>query len=154
MDDFTIARVIHVASVLLWIGGVAFVTMVAMPAIWRQSKPDERLSAFHLLESGFAWQAKIWVLLAGASGFWMTWRADLWDRFLDAHFWWMHAMVVIWLLFMIMLFVLEPLFLHRRMAESKNPESDFAKMQRVHFILNILGIITVMGAVAGSHGLI
>ncbi|WP_417595812.1 hypothetical protein [Parasphingorhabdus sp.] len=37
MDDYTIARVVHVASVLLWIGGVAFVTMVAMPAIRRQS---------------------------------------------------------------------------------------------------------------------
>lgn len=154
MDDFTIARVVHVASVLLWIGGVAFVTMVAMPAIRRQSKPDERLSAFHALENGFAWQARIWVLLAGASGFWMTWRADLWDRFLDARFWWMHAMVMIWLLFMIMLFVLEPLFLHRRMAESREPESDFAKMERVHRIFNILGIVTVMGAVAGSHGLI
>ena len=116
MDDYTIARVIHVASVLLWI--------------------------------------RIWVLLAGASGFWMTWRADLWSRFLDAHFWWMHAMVLVWLLFMIMLFVLEPLVLHRRMAESHDPERDFARMQRVHLVLNILGIITVMGAVAGSHGLI
>ncbi|MGB5484138.1 hypothetical protein [Parasphingorhabdus sp.] len=154
MDDFTIARVVHVASVLLWIGGVAFVTMVAMPAIRRQSKPDDRLAAFHRLENGFAWQAKIWVLLAGASGFWMTWRADLWDRFLGAHFWWMHAMAIVWLLFMIMLFVLEPLFLHRRMAESKEPGRDFARLERVHQILNILGIITVIGAVAGSHGLI
>lgn len=154
MDDFTIARVVHVASVLLWIGGVAFVTMVAMPAIRRQSRPDERLSAFHGLENGFAWQAKIWVLLAGASGFWMTWRADLWDRFADPRFWWMHAMVIVWFIFMMMLFMLEPLFLHRRMAESREPERDFARMERVHQILIILGIITVIGAVAGSHGLI
>ena len=154
MDDFTIARVVHVASVLLWIGGVAFVTMVAMPAIRRQSRAEDRLSAFHGFENGFAWQARIWVLLAGASGFWMTWRADLWDRFLDARFWWMYAMVLLWVFFVIMLFVLEPLFLHRRMAESKQPERDFAKMEKVHRILNILGIITVTGAVAGSHGLI
>ncbi len=154
MDDFTIARVVHVASVLLWIGGVAFVAMVAMPAIRRQSQASERLSVFQKFENGFAWQARIWVLLAGASGFWMTWRADLWDRFLDARFWWMHAMVIIWVFFMIMLFVLEPLFLHRRMAESSDPGSDFARMERVHRILNILALVTVMGAVAGSHGLI
>ncbi len=154
MDDFTIARVIHVASVLLWIGGVAFVTMVVMPAIRRQSQADDRLSVFHGFENGFAWQARIWVLLAGASGFWMTWRADSWDRFVDVRYWWMHAMVIIWLLFMIMLFVVEPLFLHRRMAESKEPGRDFEKMERVHRILTILAIITVMGAVAGSHGLI
>ena len=35
MDDFLIARVIHMASIVLWIGGVAFVTTVAMPAIRR-----------------------------------------------------------------------------------------------------------------------
>ena len=154
MDDYTIARVIHVVSVVLWMGGVAFVTMVAMPAIRRRSDADDRLSAFHGLESGFAWQAKIWVLLAGASGLWMTWRVDMWDRFLDVRFWWMHAMVILWLIFMTMLFVVEPLFLHRRMAESKKPGSDFSKMEIVHRVLTVFGIITIMGAVAGSHGLI
>lgn len=154
MDDFTIARVIHVASIVLWMGGVAFVTMVAMPAIKRRSATDDRLSAFHGLESGFAWQAKIWVLLAGASGFWMTWRMDMWDRFLDIGYWWMHAMVILWLIFMAMLFVVEPLFLHSRMDESNKPGSDFAKMEIVHRVLTLFGIITIMGAVAGSHGLI
>ncbi|WP_417614085.1 hypothetical protein [Parasphingorhabdus sp.] len=154
MDDYIIARVIHVASILLWIGGVAFVTMVAMPAIRQQSEPNERLSAFHKLENGFAWQAKIWVLLAGASGFWMVWRAEMWDRFLESHFWWMHAMLILWIIFMVMLFIAEPLFLHRRMAASKTPAEDFSKMEMLHRILTLFGIITVLGAVAGSHGLI
>ncbi|WP_417595810.1 hypothetical protein [Parasphingorhabdus sp.] len=84
----------------------------------------------------------------------MTWRADLWDRFLDIRFWWMLAMIIIWLLFMVMLFVVEPLFLHRRMAESKEPGRDFLKMERLHRVLTIFAMLTVMGAVAGSHGLI
>ncbi|HEY9091938.1 hypothetical protein [Parasphingorhabdus sp.] len=154
MDDYTIARVIHVASIVLWMGGVAFVTMVAMPAIRRQSEGEDRLSVFHGLENGFAWQAKIWVLLAGASGFWMTWRVDLWDRFLDIRYWWMHAMVILWLIFMVMLFIAEPLFLHRRMKESTKPGRDFARMEMLHRVLTLFGIITIMGAVAGSHGLI
>lgn len=154
MDDFTIARVIHVVSVVLWMGGVAFVTMVAMPAIRRNSAGDDRLSVFHGLENGFAWQARIWVLLAGASGFWMTWRMDMWDRFLDIRYWWMHAMVIVWLIFMTMLFVIEPLFLHRRMTNSQKPSSDFGKMEIMHRVLTVFGIITIMGAVAGSHGLI
>lgn len=154
MDDFTLARTVHVAGVLLWIGGVSFVTMVVMPAIRRQSPPDRWLADFHKLESGFAWQARIWVLVAGASGFWMVWRGDLWNRFADLAFWWMHAMLLLWLIFMTMLFVLEPLFLHRRMTEAKTPEADFSRMERVHRILTLLGLITVIGAVAGSHGLI
>lgn len=154
MDDIALARAVHVASVLLWIGGVAFVTMVAMPAIRRQSPPDRRLADFHKLENGFAWQARIWVVVAGASGFWMVWRGGLWNRFANPAFWWMHAMLLLWLIFMAMLFVLEPLFLHRRMAKSKAPEADFSRMERVHRILTVLGLITVVGAVAGSHGLI
>ena len=35
MDDFILARAVHVLSVLLWIGGVAFVTTVLLPAVRR-----------------------------------------------------------------------------------------------------------------------
>lgn len=153
MDDFTIARALHVLAVVMWIGGVAFVTTIVMPFIRRSSPPAERLEAFHRVEGRFAPQASFWVLLAGASGFWMTWRADLWFRFADLQFWWMHAMVVIWLFFAVMLFVLEPLVLHRRMANSPNPAADFARMERLHRILLLLSLITVGGAVGGSHGL-
>ena len=63
------------------------------------------------------------MLLAGASGLWMIWRADMWERFADPRFWWMHAMVAVWSIFALMLFVLEPFFLHARMANSRNPEA-------------------------------
>jgi uncharacterized membrane protein len=153
MDDFTIARALHVLAVVMWIGGVAFVTTIVMPFIRQSSPPAERLESFHRLEGRFAPQASFWVLLAGASGFWMTWRADLWDRFADLQFWWMHAMVAIWMFFAVMLFVLEPLVLHRRMANSPNPAADFQRMERLHRILLLLSLLTVGAAVGGSHGL-
>ena len=33
METFTLARVIHVIAVILWIGGVAMVTTVIIPAV-------------------------------------------------------------------------------------------------------------------------
>lgn len=153
MDDFTIARVIHVVSVLLWIGGVAFVTLVVMPSVRTGFAAHERLSAFHRIESRFAPQARLWVLLAGASGFWMAWRGQMWSRFADSHFWWMHAMVALWLVFAAMLFVVEPLFLHRRMLESLDPAQDFARMERMHRVLLVASLVALIGAVGGSHGL-
>jgi uncharacterized membrane protein len=153
MDDFTIARIVHVIAVMMWIGGVAFVTTVVMPAIRRDREAPDRLAAFHRIENGFAWQARIWVLLAGASGFWMAWRADMWSRFADLQFWWMWAMLLVWLVFAAMLFVLEPLFLHKRMAASPNPQRDFQTMERMHRVLLIASIIATIGAVGGSHGL-
>lgn len=154
LDDLTLARVLHVLSIVGWIGGVWFVTFVVMPAIKRAEPPGARLAAFHRIEAGFAKQAQAWVLLAGASGFWMAWRADMWSRFSEPRFWWMHAMVALWAVFAVMLFVLEPLVLHRRMAESSTPDADFRRMQVMHRVLSGAALITVLGAVAGAHGLI
>lgn len=153
MDDYTIARIVHVVAVLMWIGGVAFVTTVIMPALHRDREAADRLAAFHRIENGFALQAKIWVLLAGASGFWMVWRTEMWSRFADRHFWWMWTMLLVWLVFMIMLFILEPLFLHKRMAASPQPQLDFQRMERAHRILLLASVIATIGAVGGSHGL-
>jgi uncharacterized membrane protein len=153
VDDFTIARALHVLAVLMWIGGVAFVTSVVMPSIRANHGPEERLGAFHRIEGRFAWQARLWVLLAGVTGFWMVQRADMWSRFVEPRFWWMHAMVGLWLVFAAMLFLVEPLFLHRRMQASPRPSLDFARMERMHRVLLALAIITLLGAVAGSHGL-
>jgi len=154
IDDLTVARVVHVVAVTMWIGGVAFVTTVVMPAINRLHAPAERLAAFHAFEAPFAAQARLWVLLAGASGLWMAWRGDLWARFADPAFWWMDAMALLWLGFAIMLFVLEPLFLHRRMAYAMTPEKTFDRMVTMHRAALGLATITVAAAVAGSHGLI
>lgn len=151
---YTLARCLHVAAIVGWIGGVWFVTLVVMPAIARSEAPAVRLAAFHRIEQGFAPQAKFWVLLAGASGFWMTYQADLWSRFADPAFWWMHAMLALWTVFAVMLFLLEPLFLRRRMAQSATPEADFARMVTVHRLLSALALVTVLGAMGGAHGLI
>lgn len=153
MDDFLMARVIHIASVVLWIGGVAFVTTVALPAIRRDTLPDERLSGFHRFERGFARQARVWVALAGLSGFWMVWRAGLWERFGQPQFWWMTAMVAVWTMFAMMLFVLEPLVIHKRMSHSSTPAADFRRMEIMHRVLLAASLITIIGAAGGSHGL-
>lgn len=152
MEAFILARAVHVLAVLLWIGGVAFVTMVLLPAVRRSTAPEQRLAEFHRFEARFAPQARLWVLAAGLSGLWMTWRADLWSRFADPHAWWMHAMVLVWLAFATMLFVVEPLHLHRRMAASPDPARDFRRLERLHRVALALSLVTLAGAVAGSHG--
>jgi uncharacterized membrane protein len=43
MDDVTLARAIHVLAVVLWIGGVALVTTVLLPAVRRFKSPEERI---------------------------------------------------------------------------------------------------------------
>jgi uncharacterized membrane protein len=154
MDDVVAARALHVLAVVIWIGGVSMVTTVALPAVGRGDLGQDRLQAFQTMERRFVWQARTAVVLVGLTGFYMTWRLDLWDRFRTAGFWWMHAMVCVWLLYTIVLFVAEPLILHRRfnMWASAEPQKAFAWLQRVHWMLLVLSLVTVVGAVAGSQG--
>jgi uncharacterized membrane protein len=149
-----IARALHVLAVVLWIGGVAMVTTILLPAVQRHARNGEQVEFFERIESRFAAQARWTTLLAGATGFWLVWHFNLWARFAEARFWWMHAMVAVWLLFTLMLFVLEPLSLHRRLLERlhRDPSGTFALIQRFHWVLLVLRLITVCGAVAGSHG--
>ncbi len=113
MTDFGIARAVHLIMVVLWIGGVAMVTTVLLPGIRRSHPPPERFGAFQAIEARFARQSRWTTALAGFTGFYMLWRIDAWARFTTAEFWWMHAMVLTWLVFILMLFILEPLVLHR-----------------------------------------
>ena len=154
MHDVIIARALHVVCVVIWIGGLSMVTTVALPAVRRGALGPDRMQAFAAIERRFAWQARAAVLLAGISGFYMSWRLDLWDRFRSVEFWWMHIMVCLWLLFSLMLFVGEPLIARRqrRRNEPQHPERALMWLQRGHWLLLALSIVTVVGAVAGSQG--
>lgn len=154
MDDFVLARIVHVLGVVLWIGGVAFVTLVLLPGMKRLTDPGDRVATFERMERGFAWQSRLTTLLTGASGFYMLYLLDGWDRYQDPSHWWLHAMTAIWVIFTVMLFVFEPLFLHKwfeRRAQSQ-PESTLALIQRLHWLLLTVSLVTVAGAVAGVHG--
>jgi len=154
MDDAAIARALHVLGVVLWIGGVAFVTTVLLPAVRRMKDPQERVAFFEAIEGRFAWQARGTTLLVGLSGFYLVEKWDLWGRFTDPAHWWMHLMVLVWVLFSVMLFIAEPLFLHRwfvRRATNK-PEATFRLIQRMHWLLLVVSLAAVVGATLGSHG--
>jgi uncharacterized membrane protein len=154
VDDITPARALHVLAVVLWIGGVGFVTTVMLPAIRRLKAGDERPSFFDAFERRFARQARITTVLTGLTGFYMLARLDLSYRFREASFWWMHAMVLVWLLFTLMLFMLEPAFLHHWLLARARaaPEATFVLVEWLHRALLALSIVTIFGVVTGSHG--
>jgi uncharacterized membrane protein len=147
-----VARAFHVLAVVIWIGGVAMVTTVVLPALRRGDFGQDGLRAFQAVENRFVWIARAAVVIVGATGFYMVAQNDLWDRFRSAEFWWMHAMVGLWLLFAVILFVPEPLALHRRFESRAEPARAFARLQRAHWVLLGLSLVTIFGAVAGSHG--
>ena len=156
MDELTIARIVHLFGVVLWIGGVSFVTTVFLPAARGVKPASLRMTLFHAIERRFAIQARILTLVVGASGFYMLHVLDAWDRFGYAAHWWMHAMVGVWAVFTLMLFVIEPFFLDRWLAARAQtaPEGTFRLISGLHWGLLILSLVTLVGAAAGAHGVL
>lgn len=154
MDDIAIARTLHVLAVVHWIGGVALVTLVILPAIRSLVEPDRRLASFEAFEGRFATQARASVALAGLSGFYMTWRLDAWRLFIEPATWWMMSMLLVWVAFAVVLYVAEPLFLHAwlRRRAAHDPDAAFRMVQRAHYVLLAAASATVGGAVLGGHG--
>ena len=158
MENFTyfaLARALHVVGVVLWIGGVAFVTTTLIPSLREMSDTNQRLPLFEQLEGKFAFQAKLVTLITGLTGFYMLEYMGAWDRYQQVQFWWIHLMTLIWFIFTIVLFVLEPLFLHRRFNQMATENSDkaFSLLHRMHKILLALSLVTVFVTVAAVHGL-
>ena len=154
MDGLETGRALHVAAVVIWIGGVAFVTLALLPVLGRGGADQDWFARFTAIERRFAWIARIALLVAGGSGFYMIVAMDGWDRFTMISYWWMHAMVVVWVIFALMLFVIEPLGLDRILETraNRNPGRTHALVSGAHWVLLVFSLIATFGAVAGRHG--
>ncbi|HKT32716.1 MAG TPA: hypothetical protein VJS89_09530 [Gammaproteobacteria bacterium] len=152
MPDIAIALVVHVLSVLWWIGSLAFITAVFLPLL-RKAQFGDAQAAFHVVEGRFEPQARVAVVLVGLSGIYLLLRLHLWSMFLQARFWWLDAMALYWLLFMLLLFVLGPTGLLRHAMRRGGDETvRWRRMQRVHLVLLVIALVIIAGAVSGSHG--
>lgn len=143
MATFNILLAIHVLSVVWWIGGVAMVTATLLP-IFNRLPADERIQRIQQLEGRFANQARIAVLLAGITGFWMY--AIVPNAI--AHSWWVGLMMLVWVLFVVMLFIAEPLRLPAKIGVIQNPR----KFLVLHAVLLTLALAAIACGVIGGRG--
>lgn len=154
MDGFVIARTLHVLALMHWLGGVWLMALVIVPGLQSKVPSAQRLPIFEMIEGRFGKQARVSVVVSGVTGLWMTYELDAWSRFADLSYWWMHLMVVVWVLFTAMLYVAEPVVLHRwfHARAVADPDTAFRLLQRAHYVLLVLSTIAAAGALIGVHG--
>lgn len=149
-----LARAIHVLALVHWFGGVAVVTTIVLPAARQLPNASEAIAAFERFEGRFAAQVRISIALVGVSGVYMLYMFDAWDRFEFLSFWWLHLMVAVWALFAVVVYVLEPLFLHRvfRALAMQDKNRAFAIAIRLHAGALAISAIAIGAGVLGAHG--
>jgi uncharacterized membrane protein len=155
-DWQTLARAVHVLSVVHWIGGLAIVTTIVLPAVKQMEKPQDALASFDIFERRFAKQVRWSVALAGISGAYMFGSSYEWRRLFESSHWWLQLMIAVWLLFALMLFLLEPLLLHdmfRRFALD-NPKRAYQVALRLHAVALLASVVAIGAGVMGAHGAI
>ncbi|HUI15328.1 MAG TPA: hypothetical protein VL048_17865 [Xanthobacteraceae bacterium] len=154
IDDVALARAIHILALVHWIGGVAVVTTIVLPNARALPDAKHAIDAFEAFERRFASQVRVSILLVGLSGLYMVAKLDAWDRFQYAAFWWLDLMVAVWTAFAVMVFVLEPLFLHRRFRAFalRDRHRAFAMATRFHAIALLVSAFAIAAGVLGAHG--
>ena len=75
---FSFLLTIHVIGVVIWIGGVAFVTIIVFPMIMRMEGSFEKMLFFQGVEHRFAKIAKACVVVVGITGFGLLYLANEW----------------------------------------------------------------------------
>ena len=154
IDDLAVARAIHVLAVVHWIGGMAVVTTIVLPYARLLPDANAAIISFETFERRFVRQARVSVTLTGLSGIYMLWRLAAWERFESPSFWWLHLMVALWILFVLMLFVLEPLGIDRlfRSYALREKEHAFALATWLHSAALLIATLTIGAGVLGAHG--
>lgn len=154
IDDLALARAIHVLAFVHWIGGLAVATTIVLPHARELPDAKDAVAAFEAFERRFAFQVRISILLVGLSGAYMLIRLDAWDRFQYASFWWLDLMVAVWMLFALMVYVLEPLVLHRHFHEFalRDKNRAFALAIGLHAIALIISTFAIGAGILGAHG--
>jgi len=121
-----------------------------LPAVRRGELGADWLTAFHAIERRFVWQARaaIIIVVAHDRASRSVGQVPLRRLLVDAR----DGRSVGDL--RVGLFVLEPLILDRHLGASaiRRPAATFAWLAALHWLLLTLSLITIVGAVAGSHG--
>src|SRR5690625_2938060 len=144
-----LAIAIPLVCMVWWIGGVAFATLVFIPALRADPSWNPRAS-LQAIESRFAPPARIGAILVGLSGGYMLWALGAWQWLSIPAFWSLDLMIAYWVLFAIMLFVIEPLGLMQRLVFSRfTPEVAWRFFHAVHAVLLAIGVVVIGAAAAG-----
>ena len=154
IDDLALARAIHVLALVHWIGGVAVVTTIVLPRARALLDAKQAVAAFEAFERRFASQVRVSILLVGLSGAYMLMNDGAWDRLQHASFWWLHLMIAVWVLFALVVYVLEPLVLHRLFREFalRNKDRAFALATGLHALALTIAAFALGAGVVGAHG--
>ncbi len=151
-------HIVHLLTVILWIGGLGFVTILIFPLLTRTSDPLEKVLLFQRIEHRFAPLAKVYNVVVGVSGFTMLFLMGWHRHLLSPGGVPLLFMILVWFFWAVMLFGLEPLVIKKLLdrMEKNTEEMDidgvFGMVNRVHWVLLVISLAAAAAGAVFVHG--
>jgi uncharacterized membrane protein len=151
-EDMTWLVSFHVLSIVIWIGGVVFVTAIVFPALTRMEDSMEKVSFFMGFERRFQILAKICVIIAGASGILLFWQRGAFSALARDDAFLLGYKFIVWLVFLILLFGAEKRLMTALVSEETAPEAAFRRLAIFHWVVMILSLIAIVAGITLVRG--
>ncbi|RMG59802.1 MAG: hypothetical protein D6713_04535 [Deltaproteobacteria bacterium] len=144
---------VHVLSVILWMGGVGFVTTVFFPAMAKTEDSLQKVLLFQKIEGRFAKQARAFIILAGVTGFALLFETGRWGDLFTSSGVDVTLMVFVWTLFSLVLLFEKRLFSYLFGGKKDlSPDRVFRFLAIFHWVLLVLGLAAAAAGVWVGHG--
>lgn len=144
---------IHVLGVIIWIGGVAFVTIIIFPMIIRMEGSIEKVMFFQGVEHRFAKIAKISVIIVGITGIWLLYLTHGWNSLFKVSGIGPTLMSIVWTFYVLVLLFEGKLFKLIFKGEAQQDTTKvFKRLTAFHWIVLCLSILAVVVGVWAGHG--
>ena len=128
----TVLLVIHVIGIIIWIGGVTFVTTVVFPMMYKTESSLEKALMFQRVEHRFAGMVRVIIVVVGITGF-MLLSAKFGSGFLAAR----EGLAFLIMLGAWALYVLVLLF-ERKMFKKLFADPEKINMNRALKMINVM----------------
>jgi len=146
---FNLFLLLHIIFVILWIGGVGFITIVLFPMITDISQPLEKILLFQRVEHKYVRLARIYALIVGITGFLALYLIDGFSLLFTYVGLGLTVMLLVWIIWILLLFGLESVVIRKILKKTQAGEMDastvFSRINLLHWILLALSFFAIAG---------
>jgi len=143
---------LHVVVVVLWIGGVAFVTINIFPILMRMEDSLEKVRYFQAVENRFARQARLYALIAGITGAGILFFENGWSGILSKRGLGIILMILAWLVYVFILTFEKGIFKVLFSDKVQDVSRIFFKMNIFHWFILTISFLAIFAGVYFGHG--
>jgi uncharacterized membrane protein len=143
---------LHVLSVVVWIGGVAFVTAIVFPTLAGMEDSMAKVSFFMGFEKRFQFLAKVCVILVGGSGVLLFWQRGAFSTLASDEAFLLGYKVIVWGVFAVLLFGAEKRLMAALVSGQTPPETAFKRLAIFHWVVLVLSLIAIVAGIRLVRG--